>query len=130
MTENEISRIVFESGLKIHRKLGIGFYESVYETCLDYELKKSGLKVERQKPLSIKYEEIIVENAFKIDMIVEDKVLIELKAVEMLNNYFSAQLLNYLKLGNYKLGMILNFGSPLFKNGVKRVVNGLWNMLW
>lgn len=125
MTENEISRIVFESGLKIHRKLGIGFYESVYETCLDYELKKSGLKVERQKPLSIKYEEIIVENAFKIDMIVEDKVLIELKAVEMLNNYFSAQLLNYLKLGNYKLGLILNFGSPLFKNGVKRVVNGL-----
>ncbi len=125
MTENEISKIVFECGLKIHRKLGIGLLESVYETCLVYELEKSGLKVERQKYLPIHYEEVKIENAFKMDVLVEEKVVLEIKSVESLNNFHAAQLKNYLRLGNYKLGMLLNFNSQLFKNGVRRIANGL-----
>mgnify|MGYP003604673747 CR=1 FL=1 len=125
MTENEISKIVFECGLKIHRKLGIGLFESVYETCLAYELEKSGLKIDRQKFIPINYEEISIENAFKMDLLVENKVVLEVKSVENLNNFHSAQLKNYLRLGNYKLGMLLNFNSQLFKNGVKRIANGL-----
>lgn len=125
MTENEISKIVFESGLKIHRKLGIGLLESVYEICLVYELEKAGLKVERQKSLPILYEEIRIENAFRVDILVENKVILEIKSVENLANIHFTQLKNYLKLGNYKLGMLLNFNSQLFKNGVKRVANGL-----
>lgn len=125
MTENEISKIVFECGLKIHRKLGVGLLESVYETCLTYELQKAGLKVERQKFLPIYYEEISIENAFKMDLLVENKVVLEIKSVEAINNFHLAQLKNYLRLGNYKLGMLLNFNSQLFKNGVRRIANGL-----
>lgn len=125
MTENEISKVVFESGLKVHRKLGIGLFESVYETCLTYELEKTGLKVERQKYLPIYYEEIQIENAFKMDLLIENKVVLEIKSVDALNNFHAAQLKNYLRLGNYKLGMLLNFNSQLFKNGVRRIANGL-----
>ncbi|ANF50582.1 GxxExxY protein [Chryseobacterium glaciei] len=125
MTENEISKIVFESGLKIYRKLGIGLYESIYEECLFYELKKSDVKVERQKPLNIQYEELLLENAFKMDLLIENKVVLEIKSVENLNNFHAAQLKNYLRLGDYKLGMLINFNSQLFKNGVMRIANGL-----
>lgn len=125
MTENEISKIVFECGLKIHRKLGIGLFESVYETCLVYELEKTGLKVERQKYLPINYEEIRIENAFKMDLLIENKVVLEIKSVDSLNNFHAAQLKNYLRLGDYRLGMLLNFNSQLFKNGVRRIANGL-----
>jgi GxxExxY protein len=125
MTENEISKIVFESGLKIHRKLGIGLYESIYEECLFYELKKAGIKVERQKSLHIQYEELLLENAFKMDLLIENKVVLEIKSVENLTNFHAAQLKNYLRLGNYKLGMLINFNSQLFKNGVMRIANGL-----
>jgi len=125
MTENEISKIVFESGLKIHRKLGIGLFESIYEECLFYELKKEGIQVERQKSLTLQYEELLLENAFKMDLLVENKVVLELKSVETLNNFHAAQLKNYLRLGNYKLGMLINFNSQLFKNGVMRIANGL-----
>ncbi len=125
MIENEISKIVFESGLKIHRKLGIGLYESIYEECLFYELKKADVKVERQKPLNIQYEELLLENAFKMDLLIENRVVLEIKSVESLNNFHAAQLKNYLRLGNYKLGMLINFNSQLFKNGVMRIANGL-----
>ncbi|MFC3159840.1 GxxExxY protein [Chryseobacterium arachidis] len=125
MTENEISKIVFESGLKIHRKLGIGLYESIYEECLFYELKKTGIKVERQKSLSIQYEELLLENAFKMDLLIESKVVLEIKSIENLTNFHAAQLKNYLRLGDYKLGMLINFNSQLFKNGVMRIANGL-----
>ena len=124
MNENELSKIVIDSGLKVHRKLGMGMYETVYEQCLEFELKNRGLNVERQKFLSINYEGLKVENAFKIDLIVENKVVLEIKAQEVLNDFNSAQLLNYLKLGHYKLGLLLNFNSKLFKTGIKRVVNG------
>ena len=125
MTENEISKIIFDCGMKVHRKLGVGLYESVYEQCLEYELKKVGLKVERQKEINVIYEELIIEKAFRVDMLVEDKVIIENKAVPEIIDYYGFQLLNYLRITKLKLGMILNFHSPLFKSGVKRIVNGL-----
>ena len=125
MTENEISKIVFEAGLRIHRKLGCGLYENVYEECLFYELKKAGLKVERQKSLAVIYEELIIEKAYKMDLLVEDLVVLEIKSVDYLTTFHSTQLKNYLRLGNYKLGMLLNFNQGLFKDGVKRIVNGL-----
>ena len=125
MTENEISKIVFELGLKIHRKLGVGLYERVYEECLMYELTKAGLKAERQKFQAIQYEELFFERAYRMDILVEDKVVIDLKSVEFISDSDKKQLNNYLRLGNYKLGMILNFNSTLFKDGVKRIANGL-----
>lgn len=126
MTENEISKIIFDAGLKIHRKLGTGLYERVYEECLAYELKNAGLSFERQKSLPIQYESLFVNDAFRVDLLVEGKVVVELKSsTEKESLFFEAQLLNYLRLGNYKLGMLLNFNLPLFKNGVRRIVNGL-----
>ncbi len=125
MTENELSKIIFELGMKIHRKLGAGLFESVYEECLFYELKKAGLKVEKQKTLPIVYEELKIENAFRLDLIVEDKVILEIKTVENIYDVHKAQLLTYLKMTNCKLGLILNFRTAVFKDGVKRVVNGL-----
>ena len=90
-----------------------------------YELKKADVKVERQKPLNIQYEELLLENAFKMDLLIENRVVLEIKSVESLNNFHAAQLKNYLRLGNYKLGMLINFNSQLFKNGVMRIANGL-----
>lgn len=125
MDENEISKVVFESGLKIHRKLGIGLYEAVYEECLLYELKRNGLKVEKQKNISIEYEELIIEKAFRVDLLIEDKVIVEIKAVPEINSYHTYQLLNYLRITDLKLVMVLNFHSLLFKDGVKRIANNL-----
>jgi len=125
MIENEISEIVFNAGMKIHRTLGIGLYENVYEECLVYELKNRGLNVESQKNIDIEYEELKISKAFRVDLLVENKVIIEIKAVQEINDYHFFQLLNYLRITDIKLGMILNFHSILFKNGVKRVVNKL-----
>lgn len=86
MSENEISKLVFEYGLKIHRKLGVGLYEMVYEECLVYELKKQGIKVEKQKNISIEYEELVIEKAFRLDLLIEDKVIVEIKAVPEINS--------------------------------------------
>lgn len=124
MNENEISAIVVDAGLKIHRALGAGLYEKVYEQCLEYELKNRGLLVERQKFLAIQYEDLKVENAFKIDLLIENEVVVEIKAPEALDNFYNAQLLNYLRLGNYRLGLLLNFNSKLFKTGIQRVIQG------
>ena len=125
MSENEISKLVFESGLKIHRKLGVGLYEMVYEECLVYELKKQGIKVEKQKNISIEYEELFIEKAFRLDLLIEDKVIVEIKAVPEINSYHTYQLLNYLRITGCKLGLVLNFHSVLFKDGVKRIANNL-----
>ena len=125
MSENEISKLVFESGLKIHRKLGVGLYEMVYEECLVYELKKQGIKVEKQKNISIEYEELVIEKAFRLDWLIEDKVIVEIKAVPEINSYHTYQLLNYLRITGCKLGLVLNFHSVLFKDGVKRIANNL-----
>lgn len=125
MIENEISGIVFDAGMKIHRTLGIGLYENVYEECLIYELKNRGLNVESQKDIAVEYEDLKIHRAFRVDLLIENKVIIEIKAVSEINDYHFFQLLNYLRITNIKLGMILNFHSVLFKNGVKRVVNKL-----
>jgi len=106
MSENEISKIVFESGLKVHRKLGIGLFESVYEECLAYELKKAGLSCERQRDIAIEYEDLLIKKAFRLDLLIEEKVIIEIKAVPEINNYHTSQLLNYLRLTGFKLGML------------------------
>lgn len=125
MTENELSRIVFDCALKVHQSLGPGLLESAYEKCLFYELKKIGLRVEKQKPLPLIYEEVKLDVGYRIDIIVENKLIIEIKSVEALNDVHFAQLLTYLKLTNCKLGLLINFNVSLIKNGVKRVVNNL-----
>lgn len=124
MTENELSKIVFELGLKVHKVLGPGLLESAYEECLFYELNKNNILVERQKIVPIKYEEIILDAGFRTDLIIENKLILELKTVSEINDLHLAQLLTYLKLSNCKLGMIMNFNVVLFKSGVKRVING------
>lgn len=125
MHENEIAKIIFEAGLKVHKSLGPGLLESAYEECMFYELKKLAIKVEKQKALPLIYEEVKLDVSFRIDLLVENKVIIEIKSVEALNDLHLAQLLTYLKLSNCKLGLLINFNTVLFKNGVRRVVNGL-----
>ncbi|MGZ3900121.1 MAG: GxxExxY protein, partial [Bacteroidia bacterium] len=121
MTENEISKLVFDSALKVHQNLGPGLLESAYEECLFYELKKTGLKVEKQKALPLVYEDIKLEIGYRIDLLIEDKFIIEVKSVEALNDVHLAQVLTYLKLSNCKLGMLINFNVSLIKNGIRRV---------
>lgn len=125
MTENELSRITFDCALKVHQSLGPGLLESAYEECLFYELKKIGLSVEKQKPLPLFYEEVKLDIGYRIDLIVENKLILEIKSVDSLNDVHFAQLLTYLKLTNCKLGMLINFNVNLIKNGIKRVVNNL-----
>ncbi|MCD4790707.1 MAG: GxxExxY protein [Bacteroidales bacterium] len=125
MTENEISKIIFSSALKVHKALGPGLLEKAYEECLFYELRKSGLFVEKQKPLPLIYEEVNLEVGYRVDILVENKVVIEVKAVEALNDVHLAQILTYLKLSDCKLGLLINFNVTLIKNGIRRVVNNL-----
>jgi len=125
MTENEISRVVFDCALKVHKSLGPGLLESAYEECLYYELKKTNLRVEKQKPLPLIYEDVKLEVGYRVDLIIDNKVIIELKSVEALNDIHLAQVLTYLKLSDCKLGMLINFNVTLIKNGIKRVVNNL-----
>ena len=125
MKENEISKIVVECALKVHRELGPGLLESAYEECLYYELIKTGLLIEKQKPLPLIYEEVKLEIGYRVDLFVEKKVIIEVKSVDALNDIHLAQILTYLKLSNCKLGMLINFNVTLIKNGIKRVVNNL-----
>lgn len=124
MTENEISKIVFESALKVHKNLGPGLLESAYEECLFYELKKSNLIVEKQKALPLIYEEVKLDVGYRIDIIVENKFIIEVKSVESLNEVHLAQVLTYLRLSNCKLGLLINFNVKLLKEGVRRIING------
>ncbi|HPW98098.1 MAG TPA: GxxExxY protein [Flavobacterium sp.] len=125
MTENELSKIVFDCALKVHQSLGLGLLESAYEECLFYELKKTGLVVEKQKALPLVYEEVRLDIGYRIDIIVENKLILEIKSVEALNDVHFAQLLTYLKLTDCKLGLLINFNVTLIKNGIKRIVNNL-----
>jgi len=124
MTENEISKIVFNCALKVHQVLGPGLLESAYGECLFYELSKSGLKIEKQKPLPLIYEGVKLEVGYRIDIIIENKFIIEVKSVEALNDVHMAQMLTYLKLANCKLGFLINFNVLLIKNGIRRLING------
>jgi len=124
MTENDLSKIVFYAGVKIHKALGPGLLESAYEECLFYELQKHGLYVEKQKALPLIYEDVKLDAGYRIDLLVEKKLVVEIKSVEALNDLHLAQILTYLKLSDCKLGLLINFNTVLFKNGVKRVING------
>ncbi len=125
MTENEIAKIIVDKAYKIHVKLGPGLLESVYETILLHELQNAGLKVQRQQPISFEYEGIEFWEGFRADLVVEDKVIIELKSVEQLAKVHFKQLLTYLRLADKKLGLLINFGAALIKDGIFRVVNRL-----
>ncbi len=125
MTENQISRIIFNCALEVHKSLGPGLLESSYEECLYYELLQSGLKVEKQKALPLIYKDVKLDVGYRVDLFVEDKVIIELKAVQTINDIHLAQILTYLKLSNCKLGLLINFNVNLIKNGIKRIVNNL-----
>ena len=125
MTENEIGKEVVDAAIGIHRELGPGLFESVYELVLAYELENRGLKVQRQVPVPIKYRDLEFDQGFKADIIVEGKVLLELKSVEKMAKVHWKQVITYLRLSDIKLGFLLNFGEALMKDGIKRVVNGL-----
>ncbi len=123
MSENQITEIIIGCAIKVHRKLGPGLLESAYQACLFYELKKAGLKVEKEKPMPIIYEEVKLDHGYRIDLLVEDKVVVELKTIEKLHDVHTTQVLTYLKLGEYKLGLLLNFNVTLLKHGIKRLIN-------
>ena len=125
MTENEIATAILDAAFKIHRILGPGLLESVYQATLDFELQKRGLEVTQQVGLPVYYEEIKLELGFRVDLIVADKVIIEIKSVEALAPVHRKQLLTYLRLMNLRLGLLLNFNVELMKHGIQRVVNGL-----
>ena len=125
MTENELSKIIIGIAMEVHTALGPGLLENVYKECLYYKIKEYGFKVEKEKAIPITFEEVKFEIGYRIDLLVEDKLVLELKSVEEISNLHIAQTLTYLKLGNYKLGLLLNFNSILLKNGIKRIVNNL-----
>ena len=123
MDVNEISKLIIGFAIEVHKKLGPGLLESAYQECLYYELKKAGLKIEKEKPMPIIYKEVKLAHGYRIDLLVEDNVVIELKSVEALTDVHFAQVLTYLKLGEYKLGLLINFNVKLLKNGIKRIIN-------
>jgi GxxExxY protein len=123
MELNQISGKIIECAIKVHRALGPGMLESAYEACLFYELNKAGLKVQRQLTLPIIYDGVKIDAGYRIDLLVEDEVVVELKAVEKVHPIFNAQLLSYLRLSNKKLGLLINFNVKLLREGVERVVN-------
>jgi GxxExxY protein len=125
MNENEIALQIVDAAYHIHRNLGPGLLESVYETVLAFELEKRGLTVKRQVPVSIVYEGIRFEEGFRADLIVEDKVIVELKSVETVSPVHKKQLLTYLRLKDSRLGLLINFGSSLIRDGIIRIVNRL-----
>ncbi len=124
MTENQIAKAVFEAALKVHKALGPGLLESAYEECLYFELQKQGILVEKQKPLPLVYEDVKMEIGYRVDLLIENKFIVEIKSIDTLNDVHMAQIITYLKLSDCKLGMLINFNVSLLKNGVKRVING------
>lgn len=122
MSEEKISNIIIGKAIEVHRILGPGLLESAYQKCLYYELINEGLKVEQEKALPIIYKEIKLDHGYRIDLLIENKVVIELKTVEFFTDVHTAQILTYMKLGNYKLGLLLNFHTKLLKQGIKRFI--------
>ncbi|MEH1905762.1 MAG: GxxExxY protein [Nostoc sp.] len=125
MRENELSGVIIGCAMRVHTGLGPGLLESAYEVCLDYELKEAGLNVGKQIPLPLVYQDVQLECVYRLDLIVENKVIVEIKSVESFHPIHSVQLLTYLKLANCKLGLLINFNVLHLKEGLKRVVNNL-----
>jgi len=125
MTENELSNQIIGISIEVHKALGPGLLESAYKECLYYKIVQSGLFVEKEKPMPLIFEDVKLECGYRIDLLVENKLVIELKSVEFINDVHLAQILTYMKLGDYRLGLLINFNVKLLKNGINRVVNGL-----
>jgi len=125
MTENEIAQQIVDVAFKIHTRLGPGIFESIYESILESELKKRGLSVNRQQGIPVVWEVLHFQFGFRADLIVGEKVIVEIKWVEALSPVHTKQLLTYLRLSGKRLGLLINFNVPLIKDGIKRIVNGL-----
>lgn len=125
LTENEIATIILDCAIVIHRSLGPGLLESAYEAALVYELKNKGLKAEHQKPMPLVYREVHLETGYRMDILVESKVVVEVKSVDALNDIHLAQVMTYLRLSNCKLGLLINFNNIKVMSGVRRVVNNI-----
>ena len=125
MSENEISSKIIGAAIEVHKQLGPGLLESTYETCLAYELKQLGLDVKQQIALPVVYKEVKLDAGYRIDLLIENKVIVEIKSVEALADIHTAQLLTYLKLKDLKLGLLINFNSVRVVDGLKRIVNNL-----
>ncbi len=122
-TLNELATVTIGKAIEVHRALGPGLLESAYQECLHYELLQAGLYVEREKPMPIVYKDIILEHGYRMDLLVENQLVIELKTVDELNDLHLAQILTYLKFGHFRLGLLINFRVPILYEGVKRVSN-------
>ncbi len=120
---NELSNLIIGAAIKVHTALGPGLLESAYQECLAYELKELGLKVEKEKPIALIYKDIVMDCGFRVDLFVEDKIILELKSVEKLNDIHIAQVLTYLKLANAQIGLLMNFNVFRLKDGLKRLIN-------
>ena len=125
MTENAIAKEIVDAALRIHTTLGAGLLESVYDMVLAYELGRRGLRTVRQQPIPVVYGEVRIETGFRADLVVEDKVIVEIKSVELLAPVHRKQLLTYLRLADKRLGLLINFHVVLIKDGISRIVNGL-----
>lgn len=123
MYENQLSEKIIGAAINVHRHFGPGLLESAYQEYLCFELKQLGLKVQKEKPMPIIYKDIHLDHGYRIDLLVENKIVIEIKTVEFLNDVHKAQVLTYLKLGGYKLGLLLNFNVSTLKDGIKRIIN-------
>lgn len=125
MHENDIASKVIGVAIEVHQALGPGLLESAYKECLYYKLCEAGLKVEKEKSMPLVFEKVRLDCGYRIDLLVENKLVLELKSVDVINEVHLAQTLTYLKLGNFRLGLLINFNVNLLKNGIKRVVNNL-----
>jgi len=123
MEENELTRIIIGCAIDVHRNLGPGLLESAYRHCLCHELTDKNLFFQTEIPIPLVYKDIKLDHGYRLDILVENKVVIEIKTVESFSEVHTAQLLTYLRLGNYKLGLLLNFYVPVLKNGIKRIIN-------
>jgi GxxExxY protein len=121
---NRTTEAIIGGAIEVHRALGPGLLESAYEACLAFELKKRGLRIEQQKPLPLVYEQVKLECGYRIDLLVEGAVVIEVKSVDALAPIHEAQVLSYLKLSGCKVGLLINFNVPVLKNGMRRFING------
>lgn len=124
MTENEVSYKIIGAAIEVHKALGPGLLESAYQECLGYKLVEEGLRVEKEKPMPLVFEEVNMDVGYRMDILVEGKVVIELKSVEALTDVHRAQILTYLKLGDYRLGLLINFNVAKLMQGVERFANG------
>ncbi len=123
MKENDISDIVIGHAIEVHRTLGPGLLESAYRECLFYELADDGLDVKKEVTMPVVYKELKLDHGYRIDLLVENQVVIEIKSVQGFSDVHAAQLLTYLRLGNFKLGLLINFHTSMLKNGIRRIIN-------